>query len=87
MLVDSQSTLKGRLEIEDKQWHLFAGTLTDGINATLYVNVEKVMELKLPQNLQKKPCSIYVGSWRPRSTEIDAFHGYIDERRVSDEVL
>ena len=64
-----------------------AGTLKDGINATLYVNAEKVMELKLPPKLQENPPPIYVGSWEPGSTEIDAFHGCIDELRVSDEVL
>ena len=45
------------------------------------------MELKLPQKLQENPHPIYVGSWGPGSTEIDAFHGYIDELRFSDEVL
>ena len=85
--VGGWSTLKGGPEIKEKQWYHFAGTLKDGINATLYVNAEKVMELKLPQKLQENPHPIYVGSWGPGSTEIDAFHGYIDELRFSDEVL
>ena len=68
------------------QWYHLAGTLKDGINATLYVNAEN-NGAELPPKRQENPPPIYVGSWEPGSTEIDAFHGYIDELRVSDEVL
>jgi len=71
--VDGWPTLTGEPEIKEKQWYHFASTLKDGINATLYVNAEKVMELKLPQKLQENPHPIYVDSWGPGSQKLMPF--------------